>query len=98
MKATAELIVDAALSHPARGVSYRLQGVVASRAVMYMQQKLERHGRRKLRRPAKTSVRRVVGRGYAAIGAVKKLGSDHFIRGRSQGDSPQLTQHCGGSA
>ena len=73
MKGAAELIIHAALGHLAASMRHDLQGLFRTGAVIDMQKELERHGRRKLGRTAKTAVGGIVVLCNPPIRAVENL-------------------------
>ena len=73
MKASAELVVHATLSHPATGFGHHLERVVIMRPMICMEKELERHRRREFRRTTKATVNLVIVFCDAAIGAVENL-------------------------
>ena len=67
MKTAAKLIIDSTPGHLTGGMLDHLEGFRVSGAVVHMQEKFERHSRRKLGGATKAAVRSIVVAGNAAI-------------------------------
>src|ERR1044072_7104359 len=74
MKATAELIVDAALSHLATGMADNVECLLITGPIVSVQEKLKTHRRWKLGRAAKTAVSRIVTLDGAAKRSIEEFG------------------------
>src|SRR5205814_10324033 len=73
VKASAELIVHAALSHLATRFGHDLERFLIMRPMICVEKELERHRGRKFRRATKATVNLVIVFGDVAIGAVENF-------------------------
>src|SRR6266700_5191786 len=61
-----------------------------------MQEKLDCHRGRKLRRATKAAMRAIVICRHATVGAIKNFSCEHLARRFNESDAPQFAQHRSG--